>query len=219
VLTRALVLLATAAAMAAGAVALVPTPAGASPSGPSFVAQVATGTLDHLRGWEAAQLRELLGTGRPAQAAAAEAVYKGDLQLLAQLVAPSTATPAAAFARVWTNADDRHMTAMLAALSQLGVPYHRRTQDPGVAFDCSGLTMYAWAEAGVVLGHNDRWQINASKPVTFETAHPGDLVEYPGHVMMYLGAGRAIVHAPHTGTVVQIREYGNRQARVGDPIG
>jgi cell wall-associated NlpC family hydrolase len=161
----------------------------------------------------------LAGTGRPAQSAAAEAVYKGDLRLLAQLVAPSTATPADTFARVWTNADDTHMTAMLAALSQVGVPYHRRASEPGVGFDCSGLTTYAWARAGVALGHNDRWQINASKPVTFETAHPGDLVEYPGHVMMYLGAGHAIVHAPHRGTVVRIREFGGRSVRVGDPIG
>jgi cell wall-associated NlpC family hydrolase len=219
VLTRVLVFVISAAAMIAGVVTVLPSPAGASPSGPSFVGQVAGGTLDHLRAWEGAQLRELLGTGRPAQAAAAEAVYKGDLQLLAQLVAPSTATPADAFAGVWTKADDTHMTAMLAALSQVGVPYHRRTAEPGVAFDCSGLTMYAWAQAGVALGHSDRWQINASKPIAFENAHPGDLVEYPGHVMMYLGAGRAIVHAPHTGTVVQIREYTGRRVRVGDPIG
>src|SRR5918993_1102634 len=42
-------------------------------------------------------------------------------------------------------------TAINAAMSQLGVPYQYATSDPGVGFDCSGLTHYAWGQAGVYL--------------------------------------------------------------------
>jgi cell wall-associated NlpC family hydrolase len=39
--------------------------------------------------------------------------------------------------------------AVSAAMSQQGVPYRYATSSPGVSFDCSGLTHYAWAQAGV----------------------------------------------------------------------
>ena len=43
-----------------------------------------------------------------------------------------------------------------AAMSQLGVPYRFAAESPGVAFDCSGLTKYAWGQAGVYLPHQSR---------------------------------------------------------------
>ena len=45
-----------------------------------------------------------------------------------------------------------------AAMGQLGVPYVRYTSSPGVSFDCSGLTSYAWGQAGVYLPHQSRAQ-------------------------------------------------------------
>ena len=42
-----------------------------------------------------------------------------------------------------------HQEALLAALTQLGVAYRSSTSEPGVGFDCSGLTSFAWGRAGV----------------------------------------------------------------------
>jgi cell wall-associated NlpC family hydrolase len=54
--------------------------------------------------------------------------------------------------------------AVRAALSQLGVPYSFATANPGVSFDCSGLTMWAWAQAGVSMAHYSYDQARESLP-------------------------------------------------------
>ena len=100
----------------------------------------------------------------------------------------------------------RSQTAINAALSQLGVPYRYARSSPGVAFDCSGLTTYAWAKAGVGLPRNSRQQYNALPHIPQSMAMPGDLMFYGSpidHVGIYLGGGR-LVHAPQTGDVVKI---------------
>jgi cell wall-associated NlpC family hydrolase len=60
--------------------------------------------------------------------------------------------------------------------------------------------------------------MSESAPRTWDTALPADLVQYPGHVMMYLGAGQAIVHAPNTGTVVRVQDI-TRSVRLASPLG
>lgn len=100
----------------------------------------------------------------------------------------------------------RSQIAIQAALRQLGVPYRYAMSKPGVAFDCSGLTTYAWAKAGVSLPRNSRAQYSALPKIPKQLAQPGDLVftGYPiHHVGIYLGGGR-MVHAPQTGDVVKI---------------
>lgn len=97
-------------------------------------------------------------------------------------------------------------TAVRAALRQLGVPYRYGMSSPGRAFDCSGLTTYAWAKAGVGLPRNSRRQYNALTHIPKQLAQAGDLVftGYPiHHVGIYLGNG-TMVHAPQTGDVVKI---------------
>ena len=96
--------------------------------------------------------------------------------------------------------------AVNAALGQQGVPYRYATSNPGVSFDCSGLTKYAWAQAGVYLPHQSRAQYASIPHVSKGAAQPGDLIFFYSpisHVSVYLGNGQQ-VHAPNTGTVVNI---------------
>ena len=96
--------------------------------------------------------------------------------------------------------------AVTAALGQIGVPYRYATSLPGVSFDCSGLTHYAWAQAGVVLPRNSRMQSNALPSVPRTEAKPGDLIFYHNpisHVGVSLGDGQ-MVHAPSPGKFVSI---------------
>lgn len=97
--------------------------------------------------------------------------------------------------------------AVNAAMAQQGVPYRFASALPGVAFDCSGLTHYAWAQAGVYLPRNSRAQFASTPRVPVAEAKPGDLIYYYSpisHVGLYIGNGQ-LVHAPNTGSVVHVR--------------
>lgn len=96
--------------------------------------------------------------------------------------------------------------AVNAASSQLGVPYRFAAESPGVAFDCSGLTKYAWGQAGVYLPHQSRAQYASIPHVSQADVQPGDLIFYKtpiGHVAIYIGGG-SMIHAPHSGDVVRV---------------
>ena len=95
---------------------------------------------------------------------------------------------------------------MAAAMSQLGVGYRYATASPGVAFDCSGLTSWAWGQAGRGLPRNSRSQYAALPHVSQGDIQPGDLVFYYSpisHVGLYIGSGQ-MVHATHPGDVVKV---------------
>jgi cell wall-associated NlpC family hydrolase len=94
--------------------------------------------------------------------------------------------------------------AVAAAMAQLGKPYVWAAGGPD-SFDCSGLVMYAYAQVGVSLPHSSYAQWNYGVPVSEDQLQPGDLVFFDGlgHVGIYVGGGQ-FVHAPHTGTVVQV---------------
>jgi cell wall-associated NlpC family hydrolase len=73
------------------------------------------------------------------------------------------------------------------------------------SFDCSGLTMYAWAAAGVSLPHNADAQYQSLPHVPMEALEPGDLVFYGSpihHVGMFVGNG-TMIEAPYTGVNVR----------------
>jgi cell wall-associated NlpC family hydrolase len=110
--------------------------------------------------------------------------------------------------------------AISAAQGQLGVPYRYATSNPGESFDCSGLTHYAWAQAGVSLPRNSRAQAAMLPSVPVSEAQPGDLLFYYSpisHVGIYLGGG-SILHAPATGDVVKISSVSwNKVTYVGRP--
>jgi len=102
----------------------------------------------------------------------------------------------------WESAGTAQLAAALDALSQIGVHYRRLGSDPSQGFDCSGLTSYAWSTLGVELPRSSWEQLRVDGHGQGE-ALLGDLVGYPGHVMLYLGGG-AIVHAPYTGRTVEV---------------
>jgi cell wall-associated NlpC family hydrolase len=95
--------------------------------------------------------------------------------------------------------------AVAIAQRYLGVPYVWGGASPS-GFDCSGLTMYVYAQLGISLGHFTGSQWGAGPHVSMSQLAPGDLVFfYPGvsHVGLYMGGG-LFIHAPHTGDVVKI---------------
>ncbi len=145
--------------------------------------------------------------------------YQRRLDLTADAVAAEFATDPAVVRDAFDRADFRRQTAVLAALAQLGKEYRYATSDPAVGFDCSGLTAYAWARAGVSLPHQSSAQINSAPGVDPAAATAGDLAQYPGHVMMYLGFGDAIVHAANSASDVELSHTRGRSLRWANPAG
>ncbi len=138
---------------------------------------------------------------------------------LAELVVGRIGTAAGtvdALDAAWANTEVRRLVAVYSALAQVGTPYRYSGNEPG-GFDCSGLTSFAWAAAGVKLPRTSTDQINAAKPRSPGQLLPGDLVWRPGHIMMYLGIGQLVVDSPQTGKTVRIRDWG-RTSRYGSPI-
>ena len=76
-------------------------------------------------------------------------------------------------------------------------------------FDCSGLVMYVYAQLGISLPHYTVSQWNATIAISSSQLEPGDLVFFDGlgHVGIYIGGGQ-FIHAPYTGTVVQVSDLG-----------
>jgi cell wall-associated NlpC family hydrolase len=102
-------------------------------------------------------------------------------------------------------ASGRAGIAVRTALAQVGDAYVYGAMGPN-AFDCSGLTMYAWGAAGVGLPHSSRAQFSSGPRIAASQLQPGDLVFYYSpisHVGMYIGNGM-IVHAanPSSGVLV-----------------
>jgi cell wall-associated NlpC family hydrolase len=110
------------------------------------------------------------------------------------------------------------------ALAQLGVPYSwggggpsgptfGTKQGAGIkGFDCSGLTLYAYARVGINLPHYTGDQFKAGVHVSQSQLQPGDLVFFYTdlhHMGMYIGGGK-MVHAPQTGDVVKISPIAGR---------
>lgn len=100
-------------------------------------------------------------------------------------------------------------TAVDAARSQMGTPYRSGGAAPG-GFDCSGLTSWAWKQAGVSIPRTSSEQHRWTTRVSRADLQAGDLVFYSSagprgrvsHVALYAGGGK-IVHARKTGVPVE----------------
>jgi cell wall-associated NlpC family hydrolase len=104
-----------------------------------------------------------------------------------------------------TYTNDKGGRAAQKACDLVGKPYVFGATGPG-SYDCSGLTMAAWASVGVHLEHYTKDQWNEGRAVSRSQLQPGDLVFYYSdvhHVSIYIGGGM-VVHAPHTGDHVRM---------------
>lgn len=126
----------------------------------------------------------------------------------ARAAAPSATTsrPAAASGRAGV--------AVAYAYAQLGKPYRWGAAGPG-SYDCSGLTLAAWAKAGVRLPHNARRQFSTVARIGRSQLRPGDLVFFYSniqHVGIYVGDGN-MIHSPRHGELVRFGRIDSQPIR------
>lgn len=121
----------------------------------------------------------------------------------------SVAAPTASVASVTPAipSSARSSVALSAAYAETGKPYVYGGAGPS-AYDCSGLTMWAFAKAGISLPHSAAGQFGFGTHVSRDQLQPGDLVFFDegggiGHVGIYAGNG-TMVDAPHSGTTVGV---------------
>ncbi|MGW2636278.1 NlpC/P60 family protein [Streptomyces sp. NPDC001348] len=115
----------------------------------------------------------------------------------------------------------RAAAAFAAAQTRIGSPYQWGATGPS-AFDCSGLTSWAYAQAGVSIPRTSEAQANAGTRIYNQAdLKVGDLVIFFGdyhHVGLYAGNGQ-VLHAPHTGAVVRYEAMSNMTFEFGVRIG
>jgi peptidoglycan DL-endopeptidase CwlO len=134
------------------------------------------------------------------QRAGAPAANPTPRQPAAPPASPAAPAPAAALA----SGSAAAQTAVSTAMAQIGDPYVWGAGGPN-AFDCSGLTQYAYAAAGIKLPHSSSMQSTMGVPVSRSALQPGDLLFFyspVSHVGMYIGNGQ-MVHASTSGVPVK----------------
>lgn len=110
--------------------------------------------------------------------------------------------------------------ALAVAASKRGAPYAYGAIGPD-RFDCSGLTLYSFREAGKRLPRTAEQQYERTRHISRSRRTPGDLVFFPrgrrmGHVGIYAGHG-IIWHAPRPGARVRLDRIWTRDVRYGRP--
>ena len=109
------------------------------------------------------------------------------------------------YASSYKGDNTRGSIALKYALKQIGDIYVWAASGP-TRWDCSGLTMRSFRQAGVSLPHSSRIQINYGKSVSYKSLKPGDLLFFGkpiSHVSMYMGKGK-MVQAPRPGKRVEV---------------
>jgi len=154
--------------------------------------------INQLIGERNARLAREAAARRAAARAAAAAQNPAPTTTTAPVSSPTSGAPT-------PPANSLGEQAVQIAMGELGVPYVWGGASPS-GFDCSGLTMWVYAQLGIHLDHYTGSQWLAGPHVAYSDLAPGDLVFFEpgiGHVGIYIG-NNEFIHAPHTGTVVQI---------------
>ena len=128
----------------------------------------------------------------------------------AQRVVAAIAADRAGLVKDKAEIDSKAAAAVQFALAQVGDAYVYGAAGPD-AYDCSGLTMAAWAQGGVSLPHSSSAQTGSGTPVSISALQPGDLVFYYSpisHVGMYIGNGM-VVHAANPSVGVRTDPVGS----------
>ncbi len=170
-------------------------------------------TRNHLAGQLAAAQAHAAALQQARQAALAAAAQQASAT--AARAAAAAGSRAATQAPSWAGGSGASTTqgdiAANWALTQLGKPYQWGAVGPGT-YDCSGLTMQAWARAGVQLLHYTGYQWQEGPHVPLNQLQRGDLLFFATntsdpstihHVGIYIGNGM-MVDAPFTGAFVRI---------------
>ena len=142
----------------------------------------------------------------PAAAPAPEVLAAGPDALVPEAVAPpaDVVVPQAAVVPPAGGAAEGAI-AVQAALTRVGSPYSWGAAGPG-AFDCSGLVMWAFQQAGISLPHSSQALAAGGTPVSRDQLQPGDVVNYysdASHTGIYVGDGM-VVHASTYGQPVKV---------------
>ena len=115
------------------------------------------------------------------------------------------------YAASYKGDNTRGSIALKYALKQVGDVYVWAAAGP-TKWDCSGLTMRAFQQAGVSLPHSSRIQVKYGKSVSFGAVKPGDLLFFGNpisHVSIYMGGGK-MVQAPRPGKRVEVISFTKR---------
>lgn len=162
--------------------------------------------LGHLLTWAAMALA-VPATVAFAPVHPAEAVHF-EPQVVAAVHPVSRIVPAAA--AVPSRGSGAGAIAVKAALTRLGDPYVWAAAGPH-AFDCSGLVVWAFEQAGVALPHSSQMLAAGGQAVSPDRMQPGDVITYyddASHVGLYVGGGK-IVHASTYGVPVAVGPIDN----------
>jgi len=178
-------------------------------------AEQALGQQQQLQVKVTGELATLVAQERQRRAAAAAAAASAAVQRTQSSATQSSATPAAGRAGATGPAQNLvatpratptpsqidipatspgAATVVRAALSQVGKAYVFAAAGPD-AYDCSGLTMWAWAQAGVSLPHFAKAQYESLPHVSLDAIQPGDLIFFYSdlhHVGIYIGGGQMV---------------------------
>lgn len=126
-------------------------------------------------------------------------------RVVSDRVATQMSIDAQALDNAWSATTRSHQIAVLAALTQLDVPYLEGAENPYVKMDCSGLLWYAWRAGGVDMPREAAAQLHPKLLIPRSKARAGDIIGEGTHVHIYLGVERAVIHAPNTGGDVTLK--------------
>jgi cell wall-associated NlpC family hydrolase len=138
--------------------------------------------------------------------------YLAARKVVSDAVAMKMNIDAIALDEAWSRAPRAHQIAVLAAITQLDVPYLEGKEYPYVFMDCSGLMWYAWRSAGVDLPRQSVSQMDRHMRVDRKDAIVGNIVGEGTHIHMYLGVGNAMIHAPFNRKTVRLKMMSEEQA-------